>query len=331
MSDVGFWCTADRGKTYFNLNAGGVRAVTFLRRIKTAPVKSKTVSVTISEKDAAGTLFVVPVVASLAQWIANANAVSFISTNSITLSGNVVTIDFTSKYKNESGPVDGGDGYYYYDVYQSVDAGDTHGLYLNDGSGFSGITDVLRAGYCVYKTTVTIQNGGTWTVPDNIPARANATVFANWNSSSAVVVYNNMNKSLKVTGGSVVLNIAIFSNGFPLTMPGAGFYVLNRQSQQCVYNSNYTPLFLKKTVQFDGGAIDTGIGKPMVPISAIGMGGDRDGDYYQLYNKGMKMSGSVISSGRGENTQYVYTQGFRIFVPDMSFPVIVCDGTQYFN
>jgi len=331
MSDVGFWCTADRGKTYFNLNSGGVRAITFLRRIKTDPVDSKTVSVTITEKDAKGTLFVVPVVASLAHWIANANAVSFISTSSINISGNVVTINFTSKYKNESGPVDGGDGYYYYDVYQSIDSGDSNGLYLHDGSGFSAITDVLRAGYCVYKATVTIQSGGTWAIPGNIPARSNATVFANWDSSSAVVVYNNMNKSLKVTGGKVVLNVAVFSNGFPLSMLGAGFYIFNKQSRQCVYNSNYTPLFLKKTIQFNGKSVNTGVVKPMVAIGSMGMGGDKDGDNYQLFNKGLKMSGSIISTGRGENTQYVYTQGFRISVPDTSFPLIVCDGAQYFD
>ncbi|PRD13966.1 DUF6453 family protein [Pantoea coffeiphila] len=331
MSDIGFWCTADRGVTYFNLNSGGVRAITFLRRIKTAPVKNKVITVTVQEKDPAGTLFVIPIVASLAHWIANSNAVSFISTNNIKISGSQVTIEFTSSYKNESSPVDGGDGYYYYDVYQSVDAGDSYGLYLKDGSGFSAITDVLRAGYCVFKTTVTLQDGGTWTVPGSIPSRSNATVFANWNSSSAVVVYNNMNKSLKVTGGKVALNIAVFSNGFPLVMSGAGFYVFNHQTKQCVYNSNYTPLFMKKTVQFNGQSVDTGVGKPMVAIGSIGMGGEKKGDYYQLYNKGIKMSGAVISSGRGGNTQYVYTQGFRIFVPDMSFPLVVCDGTQYFN
>ena len=332
MSDVGFWCTADRGATYFNLNSGGVRAITFLQRIKTTPTQSSNSStVNISNRDAGGTLFVVPVVASIAFNVSNANTASFISTQSITVNGSSVRIQFTASFKNESSPVDGGDGWFYYDVYQSIDSGDSAGFYLNDGSGFSGITDVLRAGYCVYKTKINIANGGTWTVPSSVAGRSNSTIFANWNSSGAVIVYNNMSKSLKVTGGSVSLNIAVFSNGFNLQMPGAGFYIFNKATRQCVYNSNYIPLFYRKTVNFNESQINTGVSMPMIALSSIGMGGVKSGDYYQLYNKGLKMSGAVISSGRGENTQYVYTQGFQLSIPNASFPVIVCDGSQYFN
>lgn len=332
MSDIGFWCTADRGASYFNLNSGGVRAISFLQRIKTAPTRnSNYVSVNITGRDVGGTLFVVPVVSSIAWNVANVNTTSFISTKGIIISGSTVSIEFTAKFQNESIPVDNGDGYYYYDVYQSVDSGDSAGLYLLDGSGFSGITDVLKAGYCVYKTTVNISNGGYWTIPQSIEGRENATIFANWDSAGAVIVYNNINKSLKVTGGNVTLNVAVFSNGFELKMPGAGFYIFNKQTGKCVYNSNYTPLFLKKTITFNEIPINSEVAKPMISLSSIGMGGEKSGNYYQLYNKGLKMSGSTISIGRGEDTQYVYTQGFSLYIPSVSVPIVVCDGSQYFN
>lgn len=330
MSDVGFWCTADRGATYYNLNIGGARAISFLQRLKVT-AWSNPETFTIAGKDSNSTLFVVPIIAANGYQLYPNYVPIFLTTTGVTISGNTVRFNFNQRLEDGSIPIDNGDGFLYFDVYQTIDSGATAGLYLQDASGWSGITNALKAGYCVYRTTVTIPANGAWSVPTSVQGRANCTVFANWSHPSAVVEYNNSNKTILVTGGPVRLNIAVFSSGFELTMPNAGFYIFNKSTGKCVYNSNYIPLFVKKTISFNESAVNTGVARPMVPLSTHGMSGQRDGDYYQLYNKGWIMNGQNIATGRGRNGAYWYTGAWPIDYPRITVPVIIADASQYFN
>lgn len=326
MADQGLWITNDGGKTYFNLASGGARAISYLQRIKVNN-SNTTQRVTISGKAANTTLVVVPVHSFELFQPNNSLAVIAVCTTSISVSGNVVTINFSNS--NQGQPYIGSDGYFYYDVYETTPSGEgTYGLFMPDSTDFSGITNHLKSGLCVYRTTVTVN--GTWTVPTSIPNRAACSVFANWNNTSAVVEYNPANFQIN-TRGSVVLNIAIFSSGFALTMPAYGFYIYNA-SGQCTYNSNYIPLFVKKTVTFSGASLNTGIAKPLIPLYVVGGEAQSLGSSkYDFYNKGIIMSGSTIRSGRGRLVQGAVDTGYdQPYFNDTALPLIILDGDQYF-
>lgn len=327
MAESGLWVTNDNGGSYFNLASGGARAITFLQRIKAAN-SSTTMRYTISNKSAGTTLMVVPVHSFELFQPNNTLSVIAVCTTSVSVSGNVVTINFSNT--NAGQPFISKDGYFYYDVYETTEpSAGSYGLFMRDSTDFSAITDATKSGLCVYRNTVTVN--GTWTVPNNIPNRANCSVFANWNSTSAVVEYNPSNFQI-TTKGSVTLNIAIFSNGFQLTMPPYGFYIFNK-SGQCTYNSNYIPLFVKKTVAFSGASLNTGIAKPLIPLYVVGgEAQDLGGSRYDFYNKGIIMSGSTIKSGRGKLVLgATYTDYDQPYFNDTTLPLIVLDGAQYFN
>ncbi|MDU4095414.1 MAG: DUF6453 family protein, partial [Pantoea sp.] len=295
MAEKGLWITNDNGGSYFNLASGGARAITFLQRIK-ADNSNTTMRYTISNKSSGTTLMVVPVHSFELFQPNNTLSVISVCTKSISVSGNVVIINFNNT--NTGQPFISRDGYFYYDVYETTEpSAGSYGLFMRDSTDFSAITDATKSGLCVYRNTVTVN--GTWTVPNSIPNRANCSVFANWNSASAVVEYNPSSFQI-TTKGSVTLNIAIFSNGFQLTMPSYGFYIFNSHGQ-CTYNSNYIPLFVKKTVAFSGASLNTGVTKPLIPLYVVGgEAQDLGGSTYDFYNKGIVMSGSTIRSGRGK-------------------------------
>lgn len=331
--EQGFWLTADNGSSYYNILSGGARAITYLQRIRIAPGRNNTsISTTISGKGANTTLLVVPVTMYGIFQDSTSLAVDTVGVNSITVSGSVVTVNFNTY----SGGVDIGgttdNGWFLFDVYETINPTDSsYGFFIPDGTNFTGITDATRAGYCVYRTTVTLGNGGTWTVPASVQGRANCSVFANWNSATAVVEYTNNNKTIYVSGGSVTLNIAVFSNGFALTMPDYGFYLFNN-SGQCTFNSAYIPMFIKNTVNVSGTSVSTGVTRPMVCLGIYGGDSKKEsGMNWSFYNRGLIMSGSNIRSSRGKQTLLADTGGYQAVLPTASVPIVVLDGEQYFN
>lgn len=331
--EQGFWLTADNGSSYYNMLSGGARAITYLQRIRIGPSRNNTsISTTITGKGANTTLLVVPITMYGIFEDSISLAVDAVGVNSIAVSGNVVTVNFNTY----SGGVDIGGttdkGWFLFDVYETINPTDSsYGFFIPDGTNFTGITDATRAGYCVYRTTVNIANGGTWTVPSGVQGRDKCSVFANWNSTTAVVEYTNNNKTIYVSRGSATLNIAVFSNGFTLTMPDYGFYLFNN-SGQCTFNSAYIPMFIKNTVTVSGSDVATGVTKPMVCLGIYGGDSQKEGGTnWSFYNRGLIMSGSNIRSSRGKQTLLADTGGYQAVLPTASVPIVVLDGEQYFN
>lgn len=328
MANESLWITNDGGKTYFNLTSGGATAINFVQRIKISN-NDKAQSVTISGKAANSTLIVIPVTCFDLIQPDMSLAVVPVCTTLISVSGSVVTFHFNN---GQTGWPLINDGLFYFDVYETINTSvGAHGLFVqSDIADFGGITDATKAGFCVYRTTVSVSK--TWDVPASIPARNNCSVFANWNHSSAVVEYSNQDKRITVTGGPVTLNIAIFSNGFNLTIPDYGFYICN-DAGKCTYNSNYIPLFLKKTIPFNGSAVNTGVAKPMIPLTIIGgEAANLRGSNCDFYNKRVVMTGSTVKGGRGKLVLGATdTGGDQPYYNAMTMPLIVLDGAQYFN
>nr|DAV47343.1 MAG TPA: hypothetical protein [Caudoviricetes sp.] len=335
MAEAGLWITNDNGKTYFNLAQGGARSLTFLRRlsISVGAGGSLTVTTNIMEKSSGSTLVVVPVHPgeffqdfgpSLAVWASITKSISMSGSNVIiSLTGDTAGIPLISK-----------DGNLLYDVYETSATGTgTYGLYLPDSSDFSAITNATKAGFCVYRTTITLGNNQSWTVPTNIPGRDNCSVFGNWSNSGASVEYVSTNKTVYVRNTTVTINIAIFSNGFNLTMPDYGLYIFN-SSGQCTYNSNYIPMFYKNTVNFNsGGVVNTGIARPLVPLGVYGLQGNaiNGGESWEIWSKGLMMNGSSVGATRGRLLANWYTDYYQPEFPNMTLPLIVLDASHYFN
>lgn len=334
MAETGLWITNDNGNTYFNLAQGGARSLTFLRRltISIAQNASTTVTTNITEKSAGTTLVVVPVhPGEFYQDFGPSLAVWASITKSISVSGSNVTISVTGD--NAGIPLINKDGDLLYDVYETSGTGaGTYGLYMPDSTDFSAITNATKAGFCVCRATVTLANKQSWTVPTNIPGRDNCSVFANWSNASASVEYVSTNKTIYVNNATVTLNIAIFSNGFQLTMPDYGLYIFN-SSGQCTYNSNYIPMFYKKTVSYNsGGVINTGVARPLVPLGVYGLQGNavNGGESWEIWSKGLMMNGSNVGSARGRNLAMWFTDYYKPEFPNMTLPLIVLDADQYF-
>lgn len=335
MANEGLWITNDGGKTYFNLAQGGARSLTFLRRISLhlGSKDNLTQTINVTEKSSGSTLVVVPVhPGEFYQDLGPSLSVWASITKSISVSGSNVTISVTGDMNGL--PLISNDGRLLYDVYETSGTGvGTYGLYLPDSTDFSAITNATKAGFCVYRTTITLGNNQSWTVPTNIPGRDNCSVFGNWSNASASVEYVSTEKKIYVRNATVSINVAIFSNGFTLTIPSYGLYIFNA-SGQCTYNSNYIPLFYKKTVSFNsGGTVNTGITKPLVPLWVYGLQGNsiNGGESWEIWSKGLMMNGSNIGAARGRLLATWYTDYYQPDFPKMTLPLIVLDTAAYFN
>ncbi|MEW5290281.1 DUF6453 family protein [Erwinia papayae] len=328
MADTGCWITNDGGRTYYNLNSGGGRAITFLQRIKSAP-DATSYTYTISNKSANGSLFIIPITGGKVYQGGTSATPRGVGVSGIGISGNQVVINYSNKKLEGQGSIDS-DPWFYFDVYQTIDAGDNYGLYfLNDLTSFSGITDAVTSGLCVYRTSVSVN--GEWAVPTSIEGYANCSVFANWDHASAVVEFDSSTKVVTVTGGPITLNIAVFSNGFTLRMPDSGLYIFN-SAGVCTFNSLYIPLFVKGSLSLTDTWQATGLAKPMVPLCVSGIGFSKlSGSMIQIFNKGIMMSGQSIAAGRGKNTRQYDLGNYGITFPSSSIPLSLIDGSQYFQ
>lgn len=327
MAEVGCWITNDNGATYYNLNGGGGRSITFLQRIKSAP-DATSYTYTISNKTANSTLFVIPITGGKV-YQGNGSAVPRgVGVSGIGINGNQVTINYSNNKLQGQGSIDG-DIWFYFDVYQSNDAGDNYGLYfLNDLTSFTSISDVTTSGLCVYRTSVSID--GEWAVPDSVEGYANCCVCANWDHGSAVVEFDNSRKVVTVTGGPVTLNIAVFSNGFSLRMPDYGLFIYN-SAGVCTFNSLYIPFFIKGSLTINDKWQSTGLAKPMVPLFVTGIDkSSLGGNIIQIWNKGVMISGQSVKAGRGKRTSQFDPQGYGFTFPGSNVPVNYLDGSQYF-
>lgn len=327
MSDIGCWITNDNGQTYYNLNAGGGRAITFLQRIKAAP-DATSYSFTISSKAANSSLFVIPITGGKVYQGGVSAVPRGVGVSGIGINGNQVTINFSNTKLEGQGSIDG-DPWFYFDVYQSIDAGDNFGLYfLNDLTSFTALSDVFSAGLCVYRTTVSVN--GEWAVPTGIEGYGNCCVCANWDSGSAVVEFDSSRKVVTVTGGPVTLNVAVFSNGFNLRVPDYGLFIYN-SSGVCTFNSLYIPFFIKGSLALNENWQATGLAKPMVPLCVTGVGySTLSGSIIQIFNKGVMMSGQNIRAARGKNTAQYNLGSYGISFPGSNIPMTFLDGSQYF-
>lgn len=326
-ADIGCWITNDGGQSYFNLNSGGGRAITFLQRLEVTP-DNKSYTYTISGKSSNSSLFVIPITGGKVYDGGISGVPRGVGIAGITTASNKVTINFNDTRDGVQGSIDG-DPRFYFDVYESIDAGDNYGLYfLNDLTSFTGINNVLTSGLCVYKTTVSVS--GTWAVPTGIEGYANCSVCANWSHASAVVEFDNRSKVVTVTGGPVTLNIAIFSNGFNLRMPDYGLFIFN-SAGVCTYNSLYIPFFLKGSQNISDAWKTTGLTKPMVPLCVTGANfTKKSGNIIDIFNKGIMMSGSNISSGRGKTIATYDVGNYGFTFPGSNIPMSLLDGSQYF-
>lgn len=330
MSELGCWVTPDNGAHYFNMAQGGARVMSFVQRLTidaSIKVQTFTVPATVGY-----TLFAVPVVTGGVyedpmSLIPLAQAIQ-----SITFSGNVVTVTLINDLTRFTTiPVDNVFEVLIVDIFQASPRGEQQGnsgLYLPDSTYFGGITDVTKAGLCVYRATITVN--GTWTVPAGVQGRENCTVFANWSSSSVTVEYDSRNKTITTTGGSVTLKIAIFANGFTLTIPDRGLYIYNA-SGVCVFNSIYMPFFLVSTINPSSGWKDTGIARPMLPLGVAGAGGAVSNKYMQMYNTGYRMNGSSVATARGKNIAYFFTDGWAAGFADANVAMPVLNADHYFS
>lgn len=327
MSDIGCWITPDRGVTYYNLNSGGARALTFLQRIQSLP-GTGTATHTISNKAPNSTLFVIPLQGGKIYQTPTSAVPKAMAITGIGINGNIVTVNYNTNLPDGWGSVEG-NRYFEIDVYQTIDAGDNYGLYfLNDITSFTGITDAFTSGLCVYRTTVSVN--GEWAVPTNVEGYANCTVGATWDHGSAVVEFNNARKVVTVTGGPVTLNIAVFSNGFNLRMPDYGIFIYN-SNNVCTFNSNYIPYFRKGQVTLTDGAQSTGLARPMVSLCVAGVDFDFiNNNTIRLFNRGIILSGGTIRSARGKFITEFYVGNYGVSFPKSSIPVTLMDGSQYF-
>lgn len=327
MAEVGCWITNDNGATYYNLNGGGGRAISFLQRIQSAPDKTS-YTYTISNKQAKSTLFVVPITGGKVYQGGVSALPRGVGIAGIGINGNQVTINFSDTKLEGQGSIDG-NPWFYFDVYQSIDAGDNYGLYfLNDLTSFTSITDVMTSGLCVYRTTVTVN--GEWAVPSGIDGYGNCCVCANWDHPSAVVEFDNSCKVMTVTGGPATINVAVFSNGFNLRMPDYGLFIYNAQGV-CTFNSLYIPFFIKGSLSVNDNWQGTGIAKPMVPLCVTGVDFEKTGgSIIQIFNKGIMMSGQSVRAARGKNTAKYNIGNYGISFPGSKLPINILDGSQYF-
>ncbi|WP_428945313.1 DUF6453 family protein [Pantoea sp. FN060301] len=331
MAENGCWITNDNGLTYYNLNGGGGRAVTFLQRIKSAPGSKKgetSFSYTIANKSPNSKLFVIPITGGKV-FDGGTSAVPVgIGLSGIGINGNVVTINYNDYSGFDQGSIDG-DPWFYFDVYQSIDAGDNFGLYfLNDLTSFTAISDVSKSGLCVYRTTVTVS--GEWAVPASVEGYGNCCVCASWDHPSAVVEFDSSRKIVTVTGGPIRLNIAVFSNGFNLRMPDYGLFIYN-SAGVCTFNSLYIPFFIKNSLTLTDAYKATGVEKPMIPLCVTGVGFFKySGNFYRIYNKGIVMSGGSIKAGQGKTLAQYNMGNYNIYAPGSNLTVNILDGSQYF-
>lgn len=253
--------------------------------------------------------------------------------NSYSMSGNRLNISLS-----------GGNGWTRFAVFEVSPASSAnYGLLLQDATNVMSITDSSALGFCTWRGNVNIS--GAWSVPQGIPSRDNAIVFANWDNQNVSLYYNSTNKTISCfqinsTGstspGSVNANICVFTTGFFPTPPAsgtAGLAIFNTLGQ-CTFSSRYPPMVLKGFTTLSNQSnvwVNTGVLRPLIPLPSAGglpAGNITSGNYRAWYRSAMRMSGSNITAGQGEYANSSNTLDSPSGICPIKMPVL--DANTYF-
>ncbi|WP_179038166.1 DUF6453 family protein [Limnobaculum xujianqingii] len=311
----------------------GSRAMSYLGYYQTEVGGNNYITVTVPNKTPGSTLYIVPVRMGAMVLGGTGNVTSAIIVDNISINNNVITLHINEYYR-----------YIYpsFAVFEILGAGDTaesYGIALSDATNYLEISDVSKAGCCVWSGNVTIN--GSWSIPTTIPGRQNAVVFANWSSPDAALMFDDSTKTIscyQVVGdgniqpATVNANIAIFSSDFNLELPEYGLAIWNANGV-CTFSSKYAPMLLAGTISLNtnpGTWAYCPVTKPMIPVGGVGAmkvwsSGGRAG----WSECGVKMSGNAITGAAGRYMNSVTDSNMnRSLVSPVSFPVL--DATNYF-
>lgn len=226
---------------------------------------------------------------------------------------------------------------------QIFPAGNTgaYGLMLNNASDFTAITNSLMSGVVTYRAKVTIN--GSWSLPANLPGRANSVIFAHFNNSNVTLAPTTDLTGIEASNdlgnsASVEAYIVVVASGFNLTIPQYGFAIYNAAGK-ATFTSAHLPLLLRGevTIPTPNGMqwlnAPSGVQKMMVPICSPGMNLMKRGkDWYFIYRNGITMNNNQCAVGNNRRiTDFTYGggnifQGWR--VTSTTLPVL--DATDYF-
>lgn len=238
------------------------------------------------------------------------------------------------------------------DIYQCLPpeaVGGQYGIYMQDASNFTAITDTSKLGFVVWRGVINVSS--TWTIPTDIPNRASAIVFARWNDTSHSLYfdrdnmrlgsYNNINGSLEGSINNV--QVVIITSGFSPANPNNGFGVVIRNANGVnTYSSKYPPMIWRggswtpNSVPGNYTAPVGNVSQPMVALCSLGyqwggsLGGAGGINWWVTTLCGLRMSGNSITAYgayRTRDTVEGYTSRYYI-VTGISVPCI--DAADYF-
>ncbi|CDG46884.1 DUF6453 family protein [Serratia symbiotica] len=190
------------------------------------------------------------------------------------------------------------------------------GLFLQNATDFTAITDIGVCGFVVWRGTVNVT--GEWSIPDDIPNRDSCIVFANWNRGDRTVYFERDSMTVQVCreqGDQVIndnlaeclINLCIVATGFEPKPPSSGYGIVIRNSEgRITYSSKYPPLMFRNMKflvdRIPGNYVTlSGTEKPMIPLCCVGSQRSEEifnGNYRNIYQCGFKMMGNAVTVWR---------------------------------
>ncbi|MCU1787529.1 hypothetical protein CUU54_01495 [Pectobacterium polaris] len=249
-----------------------------------------------------------------------------------TVSGNTLTVNvYSQAWMVAGGPNSGSGILKIFEIIDHNSAPDSgmYGLSIYNGVDWSEFTDKSKVGALAFHETVTIGAGG-WLLPDSIPNKETALVFADWSSATSSLEFDSVGNRVICNGPAITAEIFIFCSDFTLSEPDYGLSIFDENGvlrfssenpPMCYPNTSITTSFTEKTLPSSSSLVMlTRYGPYIVEIAS---------NKSQYYNAAIRLVGGTISIVRGSYIGETISKVQPDVLPLPEIPYVILDKSIY--
>lgn len=284
------------------INVDGVRSIRLVHRLELTgfPGGGFSHDVYLNGKQPGSEILVVPVLSAIG-WSTGSGQGKYVT--GCTFRGWQFLNDDNIRLNFESGQGQGRT-YFIGNIYEVAPAqkGSGFGVFIDNGSNFTVINEQSHLGFITHKWEGWLD--GTWTIPDWVPNRGTALVFANWDNQGVGMDFDAQNFSVRSINGGAQVRFMVVSTDFrPWRDGNFGIEIRDQNGNINLSNSHcpiHVPVMVNASSQWGG--------LPWGQDTMIALG--RHGFFYdgprpvRLFEGAMFMGGHQFKADKGNQFHF---------------------------